>query len=447
MSGCVIGNTCVFGLSWGDEGKGKIVDLLAPHFKFVVRFNGGANAGHTVCVDEEKYALHLLPTGVLHEHTVGVIGPGVAVDPLGLIEEIDALGLRGIEVDRKLKISERAHLVMAYHKIEDRLSERACSSGTRLGTTARGIGPCYADKMKRTTAIRFIDLLHGDDLSGRVRRIVATKKASFQALYDDDDGLDAEAVLADVEKARARLTDLITDTTELLNGAIQSNQQVLFEGANGLLLDVDHGTYPYVTSSSTGPHGIGAGAGVPPSVLVYRIGVTKAYSTRVGAGPFVSELADATGDRIRKAGHEYGTTTGRPRRCGWFDAVSIRYSAMVSDATHIALMHLDTLSGFSEVGLCVSYRIVDQTVQSFPSCTSRLEQAEPIVEMLPGWDGDLRSIRSFDALPSSARAYVRRIESVVGVPVAIIGVGPDRSQTLVRDPLRHVFPVPETSTV
>ncbi len=447
MSGGQIGNTCVFGLSWGDEGKGKIVDLLSSHFGLVVRFNGGANAGHTVCVDNEKYALHLLPAGVLHEHTVGVIGPGVVVDPLGLIEEIDELASRGINVEKKLKISERAHLVMAYHKIEDRLSEQASGSGSRIGTTARGIGPCYADKMKRTTAVRFIDLLHDDDLSGRIRRIVAAKKASFQALYGDDDGLDADAVLADIDVGRTRLSDLITDTTELLHGAIQSDQQILFEGANGLLLDIDHGTYPYVTSSSTGPHGIGAGAGVPASVLKHRIGVVKAYSTRVGAGPFVSELADETGDRIREAGHEYGTTTGRPRRCGWFDAVSIRYAAQVSDATHVALMHLDTLSGFAEVGLCTAYRIGNQTVQSFPACTSLLEQAEPIVEMLPGWNGDLRSIRSFDALPESARAYVQRIESVVGVPVSIIGVGPDRSQTLVRDPLRNVLPVPETSTV
>lgn len=447
MTGHRIGNTCVFGLSWGDEGKGKIVDLLSPSFGLVVRFNGGANAGHTVWVDGEKYALHLLPTGVLHERTIGVIGPGVVVDPIGLIGEIDALALRGIDVESKLKISERAHLVMPYHIIEDRLSERSSSDGLRIGTTSRGIGPCYADKMKRTTAVRFIDLLHEDDLAGRLRRIVAAKKASFQALYGDDDGLGAEDVLAGIEKARMRLSDLIVDTTELLNNALQSDQQVLFEGANGLLLDVDHGTYPYVTSSSTGPHGIGGGAGVPVSVLCRRIGVAKAYATRVGSGPFVSELADATGDRIREAGQEYGTTTGRPRRCGWFDGVSCRYAARLGDTTDIALMHLDTLSGFSEVGICGAYRIGDQTVHTFPACADRLAQAAPIIEKLPGWKEDLRSVRSFEDLPPNARAFVQRIESMVGVPVSIIGVGPDRSQTLVREPLRRLIPVPEASAV
>jgi len=438
-------NTCVFGLSWGDEGKGKIVDLLSPHFDIVVRYNGGANAGHTVCVGSEKYALHLLPTGVLQESAVGVIGPGVVVDPLGVMEEMDGLAVRGIDVAPKLKISERAHLVMPYHKVEDRLSERALSGDTRIGTTSRGIGPCYADKMRRTSAIRFADLLYEDGLADRVQSIVAGKKAYFQAAFGDDEGLAAKDVLAVIDKARDRLGAFVADTTDYLNSAERLGQRILFEGANGLMLDIDHGTYPFVTSSSTGPHGIGAGAGVPGSVLRYRIGVAKAYSTRVGAGPFVTELADATGDRIREAGHEYGTTTGRPRRCGWFDAVACGYAVRISDATHVSLMHLDTLSGFSEVGVCVAYRIGSETIRAFPGACSRLERAEPVVEMMPGWDEGLRSVRVFEDLPASTRAYIDRIESLVGAPVAIVGVGPDRSQTLVREPLKRLIPVPEST--
>ncbi len=435
-------HTCVFGLGWGDEGKGKIVDLLCPSFDYVVRFNGGANAGHTVCVGNEKFALHLLPTGVLHANAVGVIGPGVVVDPLALIAEIDELAAQGIDVARHLKISDRACLVLYYHKFEDQLSERAAGEGGKIGTTSRGIGPCYADKMRRMTAVRFADLLHEPGLAERMKRIVAARKTALTAIYGDDGGLCVDGVLGELSSANERLSALVCDTTELLHEAMDEGRAILFEGANGVLLDVDHGTYPYVTSSSTGPHGIGPGAGVPASRVTYRIGAAKAYATRVGRGPFVSELKDAIGDRIREQGHEYGTTTGRPRRCGWFDAVAGRYAARVSGVTDVALLHLDTLSGFDEVGVCTAYRCGGRTLTTLPASAEILECCEPVVEFAPGWSGDLRGICRFEELPDEARAYIERIESLLEAPVSLVGVGPERSQTLVRGDLRAIVRAP-----
>jgi adenylosuccinate synthase len=429
-------HACVFGLGWGDEGKGKVVDLLCPAFDIVIRFNGGANAGHTVCVGNETFALHLLPTGVLHDNAVGVIGPGVVVDPIALLAEIDALKARGVDAASRLKISDRAHLVLAYHKIEDQLSERSAGAEGKIGTTSRGIGPCYADKMRRTTAVRFADLVDDKELTPQVRRIVDAKKACLGVMYGEDGGLDAQSVLDDLATAASRLRSNICDTTQFLNDAIEGGRSLLFEGANGMLLDVDHGTYPFVTSSSTGPNGIGPGAGVPASLVTRLIGVSKAYATRVGAGPFVSELNDAVGERIRQRGREFGTTTGRPRRCGWFDAVTCRYTAQLSGATDLALLHLDTLSGLDEIGVCVAYRCDGRTVRTVPASVSRLERAEPIIEFLPGWQEDLRSVRRFEDLPKNARDYVERIEALVGVPASLVGVGPDRSQTLVRGTLQ-----------
>ncbi len=439
-------HTCVFGLGWGDEGKGKVVDHLCPRFDLVVRFNGGANAGHTVCVGDETFALHLLPTGVLHDSVTGVIGPGVVVDPITLLSEIDGLSVRGIDAASRLRISDRAHLVMAYHKLEDQLSESAAGSNKRIGTTARGIGPCYADKMRRTTAIRFADLVYDDSLDTRVRELVTNRLSSLRATYGDEAQLDIDAILADLSTARARLEPLVCDTTDLIHNAMDNGKRVLFEGANGMLLDVDHGTYPFVTSSSTGPHGIGPGAGVMPDRVSRRIGVLKAYSTRVGSGPFVTELKDDTGNRIRQRGKEFGTTTGRPRRCGWFDAVSSAYAARLSGATEIAMLHLDTLSGFDQIGICVAYRVDDKTLTTPPADTGRLERAEPVVEMLPGWSENLRSATSFDDLPAPALRYLDRIESLVGAPVTIAGVGPDRSQTLERSPTHATDAAPPTPT-
>ncbi|MHC4698450.1 MAG: adenylosuccinate synthase [Planctomycetota bacterium] len=440
-------HACVFGLSWGDEGKGKVVDLLGPAFDVVVRYNGGANAGHTVCVGAERFALHLMPAGVLRENTTGVIGPGVVVDPIKLIEEIDSLAERGIDVSGKLRISDRAHLVLAYHKLEDQLSEQAASGSARIGTTSRGIGPCYADKMKRTSAVRFVDLLHDPDLADRVDRIVTGRKAMLTALYGSDGDLEADAVVADLATARQRLRTYVCDTTTYLHDVISAGRSILFEGANGMLLDVDHGTYPFVTSSSPGPYGIGAGAGVPASQVRRFVGTTKAYATRVGSGPFVTELQNAVGDRIREAGHEYGTTTGRPRRCGWFDSVACRYTTRLSGATDIALMHLDTLSGFNEVGICMAYRCDGEAITTLPADAPSLERMEPVIELMPGWQEDLSTIRRYADLPASARTYIETIESLVGIPVSIIGVGPERSQTVVRGSLRDVVNLPEPSAV
>lgn len=436
-------HACVFGLSWGDEGKGKVVDLLCPAFDVVVRYNGGANAGHTVCVGTETFALHLLPTGALHANATAVIGPGVVVDPHTLLSEIDDLGQRGIDVTGRLRISDRAHLVLAYHKLEDQVSEGAAAAGARIGTTARGIGPCYADKMRRSTAVRFTDLLHEADLAQRVRRIITDRRAALSATCGEEVKIDADAVLADLMSVRSRLVPFVCDTTELLHTAMDAGQSVLFEGANGMLLDVDHGTYPFVTSSSTGPHGIGPGAGVPASRVTCLIGTAKAYATRVGSGPFVSELHDETGDLIRKRGKEYGTTTGRPRRCGWFDAVSCRYTARLTGVTDVALMHLDTLSGLDQIGICVAYRVDDQTFTTVPADVRLLQRARPVIEFAPGWHEDLGSFARFEELPDAVGAYVERIQALLGAGISIVGVGPERSQTLVRGRVSRLVGMPE----
>ncbi len=423
------GHGCVVGLGWGDEGKGKIVDLLAADYDVVVRYNGGANAGHTVRIGQETFALHLLPSGVLHPEKLSVIGPGVVVDLQALVDEIEALESRGQSIGTNLAISDRAHLVMPYHKIEDRLAEQSAAEES-IGTTARGIGPCYADKMRRYSAIRICDLFHECFFRRHLSEIIAGKKATLEAMFHQPVSLDADAIADDLLNLANRLQRHVCDTTQLLGERSLAGQRFLFEGANGILLDVDHGTYPYVTSSTTTPGGVASGAGVSPRSLSRIVGVTKAYSTRVGCGPFVSELNGETGERIRKKGHEYGTTTGRPRRCGWFDAVAARYSVRLAGVTEVALMHLDTLSGFEDVNICVAYERDGRRVESFPSHVSDLEKTKPILERLPGWQGDLSQTDSFDRLPREAQDYIRRVESLLECPIGIVSVGPERSQTL-----------------
>jgi len=425
-------HTAVVGLCWGDEGKGKIVDLLSPQFDVVIRYNGGANAGHTVRVGTETFALHLVPAGVLHEGVTGLIGPGVALDPAGLVAEMDALTARGLRMEGAVKISDRAHVVAAYHVIEDRLAEQAADQG-RLGTTVRGIGPCYADKMRRRSAIRVIDLLDPTHLAEKVDSIVEVKQRLFRALYGDDGGLDAGDAFRRLAEAADRLRPFICDTTVYLRDALRHGRRLLFEGANGMLLDVDHGTYPFVTSSSTGTWGISAGAGVPPQTVSRFIGVTKAYATRVGSGPFPSELHDAVGQRIRDRGHEYGTTTGRPRRCGWFDAVAIRHSVQLGGVTEVALMHLDTLGGIAQVGVCTGYRVDGNVLNELPADADLMARVEPVLEMLPGWPEGLEAARRFEDLPHAARRYIQRLEELIGASVTLAGVGPERSQTLQRE--------------
>jgi len=436
-------HAAVAGLGWGDEGKGKVVDLLSPGFAAVVRYNGGANAGHTVCVGGETFALHLVPSGVLHPGVAGVIGPGVALDPHVLLEEIDHLASRGVDVSGKLKISDRAHIVAEHHKVEDRLSEQAASDETRIGTTARGIGPCYADKMRRSSALRACDLLDEAALRRRLVDIVDAKVRALRAVYGDDGGLTADGVWRQLADCAARLRPFICDTTEYLQRAAAEGGRFLFEAANGMLLDVDHGTYPFVTSSSTGTWGICSGAGIPPQMVRHYVGIIKAYATRVGAGPFPSELTDAVGDRIRNQGNEFGTTTGRPRRCGWFDAVAVGQGVRLGGITEIALMHLDTLSGLEQVGICTDYRLDGHSARALPADSARVARIEPVFEMLPGWTQDLRAVTRAEDLPAETLRYVQRIEERVGAPVTLVGVGPDRSQALERPAAaRSVFAPP-----
>ncbi|MGQ9650408.1 MAG: adenylosuccinate synthase [Phycisphaerae bacterium] len=426
-----LGHTCVVGMHWGDEGKGKIVDLLTEHFDIVVRFNGGGNAGHTVVVGSEKFALHLLPVGVLSPNKTAVVGPGVALDLAGITDEIDKLAARGITIGNRLRISDRANLVMPWHKKQDLLSEAALGD-KKIGTTARGIGPCYADKMQRATAIRVIDLTHPDQLRRKIERITQFKNTMFAALYNDQEPLDAKTIIDQYLGFADRLRDNVTDTTMFLYEAVKSGKRLLFEGANGTLLDIDHGTFPFVTSSTTSAIGVPAGAGVPAQTLKTCLGVTKAYTTRVGAGPFPSELKNEIGQYIRDRGHEYGTTTGRPRRCGWFDAVAARYSARLSGITNVAVMHLDTLTGLEQVGICTGYRTSAGALPGLVADTVLMEQVEPVIEYMPGWKQDLRQARSIGQLPAQTRDYIDRLETLIRVPISIVSVGPERTQTLMR---------------
>jgi len=423
-------NTCVVGLQWGDEGKGKVVDILAEHSELVVRYGGGSNAGHTVVIGDSRFALHLLPSGSIRPGVSCVIGNAVVVDPEVLIGEIDGLAERGIALADRLFISENAHVVLDYHKREDQLREESLGK-QKLGTTIRGIGPCYADKVGRSYAVRMGDFRDVDRLAEKLQHIVDYKNKLFAALYE------AEPIAAEglVEKCRLyaeRLVPFTTDTTELLHEAIGAGRSVLFEGAQGALLDLDHGTFPYVTSSNSSSLGLPAGCGVPARMVEKYIGVVKAYTTRVGAGPFPTEQDNEIGQYIRDKGNEYGTTTGRPRRCGWFDAVAVAYGVKIGSIDSLALMHLDTLAGLEQLNLCSAYEIDGKTTTFFPANIDRLALARPVYETMPGWAEDVSEATSFDQLPAAAREYVRRIEEIVGTPIEMIGVGPKRSQTIIK---------------
>jgi adenylosuccinate synthase len=428
-----LGNTCVIGLQWGDEGKGKVVDLLLQDFDVVVRYGGGANAGHTVVVGQEKFALHQLPSGVLRAGALNVITGGVVLDPAVVLGEIASLRQRGIRIDDNLRISDRAHLVFPYHRREDTLAEGAARIGEKIGTTARGIGPCYADKCARHWAIRVCDLYPAQRFRERLAAVVAYKNAYLSAVYGLRETFDADKLADEYLLFADELRPFVCDTTVLLHRLIDEGRQVLFEGAQGSLLDVDHGTYPYVTSSSAGAGGVASGAGVPLSAVDSVVGVLKAYTTRVGAGPFPTELKDAKGDALRERGHEYGTTTGRPRRCGWLDAAAASYAAMFSGPTCLALLHLDTLSGMEELKVCVAYRAGGALLEAFPADVSLLDDVEPVFETLPGWTGDIGGCRRLEDLPPAARDYIKLVGERVGVPVRIVGVGPARDQIVLAE--------------
>jgi len=425
-------NLTVLGLQWGDEGKGKIVDALTARFDYVVRFCGGANAGHIVTVGDQKYALHLIPSGILRGNVHNVVGNGVVLDAETILGEIDNLIDRGVAVGgENLHISNLAHLVMPYHKAADRLSEQKLSAGKRIGTTARGIGPCYSDKANRSTAIRVGDL-YLDGAADRIRAIVAEKNAIFAALYDAEP-MDVEEIVIQADQWAERLEPFVCDTGAMLRKAVAGGAKILFEGAQGSLLDVDHGTYPFVTSSAVAAGGVATGTGVSPKAVGHVVGIIKAYCTRVGGGPFATEQDNETGQLIRDRGHEYGTTTGRPRRCGWFDAVAGRYAADLSGVDELSIMLLDVLATVGELKICTGYTVAGKRLDGFDPNVSTLSEVECEYETLPGWDEDISGCTDYDQLPEAARSYVERIEQLLDRPIGIVSVGPGRAQTILRD--------------
>lgn len=425
-------STCVVGLQWGDEAKGKIVDLLCDEHDAVVRYQGGANAGHTVVVGGVKYKLSLVPTGIVRPGVTCVIGNGVVIHPPALLSEIETLKGQGLDLKDRLLISDRAHLIMPYHLIEERLTEESASSAEHLGTTRRGIGPCYSDKVGRVHGLRVGDLFDKAAFHEHLTRIVAYKNQYLSELLPAYEPLDADAVEYEYLGYADRIAPWVTDSTSWLNDALDSGKRLLFEGAQGTLLDIDHGSYPYVTSSNSSSAGIAPGSGVAARRIERWIGVLKAYTTRVGGGPFPTEQINAVGERIRKVGNEYGTVTGRPRRCGWLDAVAARHAARVSGSTEIAVMLLDVLSGLGEIQVAVAYE--DETGEKFtrfPSLLSAWSRCRPVYKTLKGWDEDVSHIRKKAGLPKEARAYIDLVGELVGVPVSIVSVGPERDQTII----------------
>ncbi len=420
--------TCVVGLQWGDEAKGKIVDVLTEQHDFVVRYNGGANAGHTVVADGKTYKLSLLPTGVLRPHLKSVIANGVVVYPPRFLEEVENLRQGGVPVGDNLVVSDHAHVIFPYHLEEERLNE-AGSAGA-IGTTGRGIGPCYQDKAGRTCGVRVGELLHGEHLRGRLADIVDRKNRLLKALAPDAKTFAAAAVADEYLGYAEQMRPYVTDTTRLLHDGLRAGKNILFEAAQGSLLDVDHGTYPYVTSSNSSPAGVWSGSGVPARRLSRVGGVIKAYATRVGKGPFPTELHDEVGERIRKTGREYGTVTGRPRRCGWFDEVAACYTAALGGVDELAVMLLDVLSEVNEVSICTAYEVDGKRIDHFPSDAFLLEKCRPVYETLPGWGVDISGAKKLADLPPAARRYVDRLSALLELPVSIVSVGPDRGQTI-----------------
>lgn len=421
--------SCITGLGWGDEGKGKIVDLLSENVDVIVRGQGGANAGHTVVIDDNKYILHLIPSGILHDDKVCVIGSGVVFDPAGFLQEVAELKGADIRVSpKKLMISSRAHLVMPYHKLLDKLEEG--SKKDKIGTTGRGIGPCYADKYSRV-GIRVGELADPAAFGEHLRVAVESKNRIVTGVYGAEP-LSYEAIYREYMGYAEKILPFIGDTVFALQNFLNDGREILLEGAQGTLLDVDYGTYPYVTSSSPTTGGMCVGAGLPPLAIRRATGIVKAYTTRVGAGPFPTELEDETGKRLRDKGGEYGATTGRPRRCGWLDAFAMKFSAEINGITHQAITKLDVLTGIDPIKICVAYRIDGKRPDGFPATAVELDAVEPVYEELPGWNDDLSGCRTVHGLPSNARRYVERMEQLIGVPASVISVGQRRSESIVR---------------
>lgn len=415
----------VVGTQWGDEGKGKITDYLAETAEVVARYQGGNNAGHTIMINNQKYKLTMIPSGIFYHEKLCVIGNGMVINPKALLEEIQYIHDSGFST-KNLKISDRAHLIMPYHLLLDELEEER-KGADKIGTTRKGIGPAYMDKAARS-GIRISDLMHAEEFERKLRRIMQDKNRLIEQVYGAE-GLEVESILAEYLSYADSLRPYVTDTSIVLNDAIDAGRRVLFEGAQGVMLDIDHGTYPFVTSSNPSAGGVCIGSGVGPTKIHQIIGVAKAYTTRVGDGPFPTELHDEIGDLIRETGHEYGTVTGRPRRVGWFDSVVVRHARRVSGITGLSLNSIDVLTGLESVKICTSYRYQGETIDFYPSSLQMLGECEAVYEELPGWTEDVSGARSLDDLPDNARHYVERVSQLTGIPISIFSVGRNREQT------------------
>ena len=418
----------VCGAQWGDEGKGRFVDFLAKDADMVIRFQGGNNAGHTVINEGVTYKLHLIPSGILYGDKPCIIGNGVVVDPKALLEEIDGLVSAGIKTDQ-LFLSDRAHVLMPYHRELDAMKEEALGDN-KIGTTQKGIGPCYTDKTSRL-GIRFCDMLDDARFEELTRQRTQEKNELITKIYGKE-ALDAEAIITEYKGYAERLKPYIADTSKMVFDAYKGDKTLLFEGAQGMLLDLDYGTYPYVTSSHPTSGGVASGVGIGPAALTEVVGVVKSYTTRVGAGPFTTELTCETGDMIREKGHEYGTTTGRPRRCGWLDLVIIEFAARINGITSIALSRMDTLGGIDKVKVCIGYEFNGEVIRNYPASLKDLEACKPVYKEFEGWDENLSHIRKFEDLPKAAQEYINFIEEFLGVPVDMIGVGASREECILR---------------
>ena len=419
----------VIGAQWGDEGKGKIVDLLSGDARYVARFQGGANAGHTLKFDDKEVVLHLVPSGIFNGDAKCIIGNGVVIDPTALVNEIEGVKAMGFSLDNRFYISQTAHVILPYHKLLDKLKESRKGKDA-IGTTGRGIGPAYVSKISRI-GIRMVDLLDRKLLGEKILQNIQDINFALENLYQEP-AIDAEELMDSLHSAIDQLEPYICNTSNILHEAIEAGEEILLEGAQGCLLDVDHGTYPFVTSSSPTSGGACTGTGVPPTAITHVMGITKAYCTRVGNGPFPTELLDETGEELREKGHEFGATTGRPRRCGWLDLVALKYAVRINGMNEITLTKMDVMDGFDTIKVCTSYIIDGEKTTVFPLCLSEIEKIEPVYTELPGWDTDISGLTNWYDLPETAKSYIEFCENYLGVKFTIISTGPKRTETIIR---------------
>lgn len=419
----------VIGAQWGDEGKGKVVDLLSSDAQYVVRYQGGANAGHTLKFDDTTIVLHLIPSGLFNGNSKCIIGNGVVIDPIALVEELEEVQSHDIQLEGRLFISSSAHLILPYHRVLDNVKEKSRGSDA-IGTTGRGIGPAYVSKVSRI-GIRMDDLLDEKKLNEKIRKNLEDINRALENVYGEDP-LDADEMIDELKPAIEKVKPFVCNTSQLLHQALDDGESVLLEGAQGSLLDVDHGTYPYVTSSNPTAGGACTGSGIPPLAITHSMGITKAYCTRVGNGPFPTELEDDHGKKLRKNGQEFGATTGRPRRCGWLDLVALKYAVKLNGMNELALTKLDVLDDFDEIKVCTEYKLDGETTEVFPLDTENVEKAKPIYKSFEGWNASTRDTSSFEDLPEKAKEYITFIENFIGVKFNVISTGPKRSETIVR---------------